>query len=98
MLHEDKRDFFRMLVNCEAQITLLDSEAGRDIDAVCRDLSGTGMALEIDEPLEIATQLKVKLESSNNGVPTLDAVAKVVRCHEVEDKEYLVGLEILEIN
>lgn len=98
MLNEDKRNFFRMLVNTEAQIMLLDSEAGRMIDGTCRDLSATGMAVEIDEPLEVNTELKVKIASSNNSVPTLDAIAKVVRCSEIEEDEYLLGLEVIELN
>ncbi|ATC98478.1 MAG: PilZ domain-containing protein [Pseudoalteromonas spongiae] len=98
MLYEDKRNFFRMLVNAEAQLVILDSEAGRKIDGVCRDLSATGMAIEIDEPLEVSTQVKVRIDATNNSVPALDALATVVRCSEIEDQEYLLGLEVLEIN
>jgi len=98
MFYEDKRNFFRMLVNAEAQLVILDSEAGRKIDGVCRDLSASGMSIEIDEPLEVTTELKVRIDASNNSVPSLDALARVVRCSEVEEKEYLLGLEVLEIN
>ncbi|MDE3272718.1 PilZ domain-containing protein [Pseudoalteromonas sp. SSM20] len=98
MLYEDKRNFFRMLVNAEAQLVILDSEAGRKIDGVCRDLSASGMSIEIDEPLEVATEVKVRIDASNNSVPSLDALARVVRCSEVEEKEFLLGLEVLEIN
>ena len=98
MFYEDKRNFFRMLVNAEAQLVILDSEAGRKIDGVCRDLSASGMSIEIDEPLEVTTEPKVRIDASNNSVPSLDALARVVRCSEVEEKEYLLGLEVLEIN
>ncbi|WP_372771237.1 PilZ domain-containing protein [Pseudoalteromonas sp.] len=98
MLYEDKRNFFRMLVNAEAQLVILDSATGRKIDGVCRDLSASGMSIEIDEPIEVATQVKVRIDATNNSVPSLDALAKVVRCSEVEEKEYLLGLEVLEIN
>jgi hypothetical protein len=98
MFYEDKRNFFRMLVNAEAQLVILDSEAGRKIDGVCRDLSASGMSIEIDEPLEVTTEVKVRIDASNNSVPSLDALARVVRCSEVEEKEYLLGLEVLEIN
>ncbi|AXT30002.1 PilZ domain-containing protein [Pseudoalteromonas tunicata] len=98
MLYEDKRNFFRMMVNAEVQLTLIDSEAGRQIDGVCRDLSATGMAIEIDEPIEMNITLKVKIASSNNSVPSLEALAKVVRCTSLESNEYLLGLEIIEMN
>jgi len=98
MLHEDKRNFFRMMVNAQALLMILDSESGREIDGVCRDLSATGMSIELDEPLEINTELKVKVDSTNNGVPSLDAIAKVIRCSGLESDEYLIGLEFIEIN
>jgi c-di-GMP-binding flagellar brake protein YcgR len=78
MLYEDKRNFFRMMVNAEVQLTLIDSEAGRQIDGVCRDLSATGMAIEIDEPIEMNITLKVKIASSNNSVPSLEALVSSV--------------------
>lgn len=56
------------------------------------------MAIEIDEPLEVSTQVKVRIDATNNSVPALDALATVVRCSEIEDQEYLLGLEVLEIN
>ncbi|ATC94253.1 hypothetical protein PTUN_a1652 [Pseudoalteromonas tunicata] len=87
-----------MMVNAEVQLTLIDSEAGRQIDGVCRDLSATGMAIEIDEPIEMNITLKVKIASSNNSVPSLEALAKVVRCTSLESNEYLLGLEIIEMN
>jgi c-di-GMP-binding flagellar brake protein YcgR len=98
MLHEDKRNFFRMMVNAQALLMILDSESGRQIDGVCRDLSATGMSIELDEPLEVNTELKVKVGSTNNGVPSLDAIAKVIRCTSLETDEYLIGLEFIEIN
>ncbi|SFC66380.1 PilZ domain-containing protein [Pseudoalteromonas denitrificans] len=98
MLYEDKRNFFRMMVNAQVQINLLDSESGRQLDGVCRDLSATGMSIELDEPLEVNTELKIKVDSTNNGVPSLDAIAKVIRCTSLESQEYLIGLEFIEMN
>ncbi len=98
MLYDDKRGFFRMMVNADAHLTLLDPEAGREIAGVCRDLSATGMAVEVDGPIEINDQLHVRLEASNNSVQPLDANAKVIRCTEQEDGTYILGLEIVELN
>ncbi len=98
MLYQDKRNFFRMMVNAQVQLTLLDSEAGREMHGICQDLSATGMAIELDEPLEVNTEIKVQIESSNNGVPSLDAIAKVIRCTFLESEDYLIGLEIVEMN
>jgi hypothetical protein len=56
------------------------------------------MSVEMDEPLEVDTHLKIRIEACNHSVPSLDAYAKVVRCNELEVAEYLLGLELLEVN
>jgi c-di-GMP-binding flagellar brake protein YcgR len=94
----DKRNFFRMLVNANVQILINDPESGREIDGICRDLSATGMALEIDEPLEMGTMLHLKLESSNPSVEALDAHAKVIRCSQESEDLYQIGVLFVELN
>jgi c-di-GMP-binding flagellar brake protein YcgR len=98
MLSQDKRGFYRSLVSTEAEVVILDSETGRSIDCICHDISDTGMSVEMNEPLEVDTHLKIRIEACNNSVPSLDAYAKVVRCNELEVAEYLLGLELLEVN
>ncbi len=98
MLHEDKRRFFRMMVNAEARVMVLEEGNSQAFDAVCRDLSATGMSLEMEEPLEVNTLVKVSLASANQAVPPLDAVAKVIRCTAQETQGYLTGVEIVELN
>ena len=56
--HDDKRSFFRMMVNADLELTLDDSEAGTVIDAICRDVSSTGMSAEVPEPVEAGAVLK----------------------------------------
>ncbi|WP_018691877.1 PilZ domain-containing protein [Algicola sagamiensis] len=99
MLHlDDKRDFFRMIVNTDLELYVMDSEAGRKLDGICRDLSATGMSIEIDEPLELGTCLRAKLESSIDSVPALDAVIKVIRCGKESEDCFIIGAEIMEMN
>ena len=47
--HDDKRSFLRMMVNADLELRLDDSEANTCIDAICRDLSSTGMCAEVAE-------------------------------------------------
>lgn len=98
MLHEDKRSFFRMMINADLSVTLLDDEAGRVIDGVCRDLSATGMAIELDEPLEIGVHCRIRLDSTNVAIPPLDAIVRVHRCSAESDNAYIIGTEIVEFN
>ena len=42
--YDDKRDFYRMMLNSDVSVTIIDDEANSTILATCRDLSATGMA------------------------------------------------------
>lgn len=94
----DSRHYFRMMVNADVKLMINDPEAGRVIDGICRDLSASGMAVEVDEPLEMGTLVRVRLESANASVPPLDAVGKIMRCSQESDECYQLGLAFLEMN
>ena len=94
----DKRNYFRMMINCDVQILINDPESGRELNGICRDLSATGMSVEVDEPLEMGMMLHVRLESTNPSLVPLDAHAKVVRCSVESEDVYLLGLLSIELN
>lgn len=96
--HSDKRNYFRMMVNAEVQVMINDPQSGRVIDAVCRDLSSTGMSLEVDEPLEMGVLLYIKMQSANPSIPPLSAHAKVTRCAQEQEDCYQLGVQIVEMN
>jgi len=95
---DDKRDFYRMMLNSEVIVTIIDDEANSQITATCRDLSATGLAIETDRPLAIATQVKIKLDSASGQVQSLDMRGKVVRIEEEGEGCYLVGITIEELD
>ncbi len=94
----DKRDFYRMMLNSEVVVTIIDDEVNSQITATCRDLSATGMALEVERPIEMSTHVRVKVDSASNQVQALDASGKVVRVEEETKDCYLVGITIEEID
>ena len=94
----DNRHYFRMMVNADVQLLINDPEAGRTLDGICRDLSASGMAVEVDEPLEMGTMLRVRLESANASIPPLDASAKVMRCSQESEDIYQLGLAFMALN
>ena len=96
--HDDKRSFLRMMVNADLELKLDDAEAGSCIDAICRDLSSTGMCAEVSEPIEPGALLKAKLASNNPAVPPLRASLKVIRCTQEVDDTYILGMEFIELN
>lgn len=94
----DNRHFYRMMVNADVKLMINDPEAARVIDGICRDLSASGMSVEIDEPLEMGVLVRVRLESPNASVAPLDATAKVMRCSQENEACYQLGLAFIELN
>jgi len=95
---DDKRNFYRMMLNSEVIVTIIDDETNSQVKATCRDLSATGMAIEVEHPLEMSTHVKVKLDSSSEQVQSLDMRGKVVRVDEECEGCYLVGISIEELD
>ena len=95
---DDKRNFYRMMLNSEVIVTIIDDEANSQITATCRDLSATGMAIETEHPIAMSTHVKVKLDSSSEQVQSLDMRGKVVRVGEECEGCYLIGIAIEELD
>jgi c-di-GMP-binding flagellar brake protein YcgR len=96
--YDDKRNFYRMLLNSEVIVTVIDDEANSDIFATCRDLSATGMAIEMDSPLAIDTNVRMRIDSLNSNVQPFNASGKVVRVVEEGPDLFVIGVTICEID
>lgn len=96
--YDDNRDFYRMMVNSQVTVTIIDDEVNSTVIATCRDLSATGMALEMPHPLEVGTGIRVRVDSPNNTVAALDVKGKVVRVGQESEECYLLGINISEID
>lgn len=91
--YSEKRDFHRMQVNSEIQIT---DNLGRSFKATCRDLSGTGMQLYVEDLIEEGTEIHTLMPSTNEQFPPFETVSVVVRC--VPDGDgYLLGTSITKV-
>lgn len=93
---DEKRDFIRMKVDTE--VTIVVEESKQQLTGLCRNLSGTGMLLEVDSQVPEGHTCKTTLNSSNTSFPALDATIKVVRCTQLEDDLYQLGTEIVHID
>ncbi|WP_246841129.1 PilZ domain-containing protein [Hahella sp. CCB-MM4] len=93
--YAEKRDFIRMKVDSE--ITLKDSSSGESFKGICRDLSGTGMSIEVGQPFEAGYELNTSLPSNNEAFPSFDTTVKVLRCSELENERYQLGVEIIKV-
>ena len=96
--YDDKRSFYRMMLNSDVTVTIIDDEANSVLTATCRDLSATGMAIEMSHPIELNTDVRVTIDSSGNAVQPLDVRGKVVRVTEENPECYLIGINIAEID
>jgi c-di-GMP-binding flagellar brake protein YcgR len=95
---DDKRDFYRMMINSDVSVTILDDEANSNLLATCRDLSATGMAIEMSHPIELHSNVRISIDSATNRVEPLDVSGKVVRITEEGPACFLVGVNISEID
>ena len=96
--YDDQRHFYRMMLNTEVLVTVIDDEVNAQISATCRDLSATGMAFEIEHPLDLGTHVRVKVDSASSQIQSLDVSGRVVRIDEESKNCYLIGISIEEID
>lgn len=96
--YDDKRNFYRMMVNSPCELALLGDPAQRTMQGMCKDISATGMSLEIEQPrIDVGTLLDISIESNSDEIPSLIAKAKVVRCTSETESTCLLGLQISEM-
>lgn len=96
--YDDKRNFYRMMLNTDVTVTIMDDEANSHVAATCRDLSATGVAIEMLHPLELNTNVLISVDSANDEVQSLELKGKVVRVTEESINCYLIGVNITEID
>lgn len=92
--YEEKRDFIRMQLNSEARL----QANGQQLDAVCMDLSSSGMQLSCPKALVVGTSVEVEIGSRHSQLSGLAASATVVRCEaQGENGPYQIGLQITQM-
>jgi hypothetical protein len=93
--YEEKRDFIRMLLDHPVQCT--DVETGERFTGQARDLSGTGLCLELARDCPPGMLLEVRIEPDKAVVPPLHALVEVMRAEpEGGEGRYRVGTHIRE--
>jgi hypothetical protein len=98
MFTDDKRNFTRMPINTPATLTSIEPVPGVEYNALCLDLSATGMSFQLDELLEPNTILSVNITSTHPRIASVKAIAKVNRASKESDGTITAGLEIIQFN
>ncbi len=78
----DRRAFRRMAIESPVRIN---KEGGSQATGVCKDLSATGMLIELaEESFDAGDSIMLSLGTGDNRVPPLNAEAKVLRISKLE--------------
>ncbi len=92
---QDRRNLFRMCIDCPVQITGL-SEGSEAIGRVL-DLSGSGLAVTCSETFLVGDTFQVKVVPDKPVFMPLVADVEVVRVDEGADGASVYGLKIREL-
>lgn len=95
--YDDKRAFFRMMMNSPCILFVNDNGTMSRVSALCRDISATGMSFEVDQALVIGAEMEVSIESTSTQISSLSAIVKIVRQYEGSDGNYIVGTEVVKM-
>jgi len=91
--YTEKRNFIRMKVDTPVELTI-SGDNSRVVRAICKDLSGTGMLVEVEETIELGTELVVAITSGKNP---FEADAAVTRSRTSSNGRFIIGLKISDI-
>lgn len=89
--YEEKRDFIRMTMNATAMVTW---PSGEQKSVTVIDLSATGMHLKTNMPLPVGADIVVNIESPNSQFQSMVAECTVLRCLELDERSFDVGLQV----
>ncbi|PXX58534.1 PilZ domain-containing protein [Pseudomonas sp. LAMO17WK12:I10] len=92
--YSEKRDYIRMRV--DAEVTLI--HQGQVIEAVCIDLSSSGMQVRAPRSFKVGDQLSVRIDSEHAALRGLEADTEVVWVTELEGNGQKLGLTILKMD
>jgi hypothetical protein len=95
----EKRDFIRMTISAplNAKLSDLATNVGGIVEGECLNLSGGGMLVVASQNLTVGTELTAEVSSQHGHNPTLKARVRVARNIPLDDNNYELGLEILEV-
>lgn len=87
--YSEKRNFFRMNLECIAEYTI--NGSGNKKSGVVSDLSGDGISLIADQSVEPGTEVRVSIQPENEVTPALEVVMEVIRCEQKDPESYLLA-------
>ena len=93
---KEKRDFIRMQIN--SPITIIYGPQQDKIQAICNDLSGTGMQITTPHKFEIGASARAHIAAAGSHQASLDASIRFTRIGEKNGNEITYGVTIESID
>jgi len=87
--YSEKRNFFRMNLECNAQYTI--NGSGNKKLGKVSDLSGDGISIIADQSVTPGTEVRVSIQPENDVTPPLEVVMEVLRCEEQDADNFLLA-------
>lgn len=94
---DDQRSYYRMLVNADCRLVVEHSSTPQEFTATCRDLSSTGMAVEVDQPVDVGSTVSIHVSSASDQIPPLKVKGKILRSTRESADTYILGVEIFDL-
>jgi hypothetical protein len=95
LLHNEKRDFIRMAVDCDLVYQVLGSSEERI--GKCLNLSGSGVLFVSDTPFDDGQMIVITLKPHNKLTPAFSATVEVIRCDKRAIDHFEIGSRIVSI-
>jgi len=87
--YSEKRNFFRMNLECNAEYTI--NGSGNQKSGKVSDLSGDGISIIADQSVDPGTEVRVSIQPENDVTPPLEVVMEVIRCEAQDVDSYLLA-------
>lgn len=89
-----KRDFDRVKVN--TAMSLRYGTPPKEVQALCCDLSSSGIGVEVSIVIPIGTQCHVNIYDGHENTSKFQALIEITRVSSISDERYRLGAVILQ--
>lgn len=87
--YSEKRDFFRMNLDCNMEYSV--NGSGNKLCGHIKNLSGSGISFITDMAITAGTEVAVSIKPENPITPPLDLTVEVIRCNDAGNKQYEIA-------
>jgi c-di-GMP-binding flagellar brake protein YcgR len=90
----EQREFQRVKVNTAVSLHYENPE--KNVEALCINISESGMGILSDRVVPMGTEYKVKIHDGRNNKSEFQALIEINRIFELEEGQFILGAKILE--